>query len=305
MRVLFMGSGAFGLPTLEAIASGHELVGVVSQPDRPAGRARRLRPTPIGEWALANDVPIERFENINEDDAYERVRALAPDAVVVIAFGQKLGERVRTLAPTVNLHASLLPAWRGAAPINRAMMAGDRETGVSVIALAERMDAGLVYTMRALAIDPRETAGELHDRLAQLGPDAISNVLDSIGAGTLAGRMQDEALVTRAGKLSRAEATVSFDQPAERARARIHGLTPWPGCDVRLGEKTLRLLRVEAIDASADLAPGTLDDNGAVACRTGALRVLSVKPAGGRAMDFDAWRNGNPLAAGERLESIT
>jgi methionyl-tRNA formyltransferase len=305
MRLVFMGSGAFGLPTARALAAEHEIALVVSQPDRTAGRGRQLRPTPISEWALEGDLPLERPADVNETEVRERIRAQRADALVVIAFGQKLGPELLDGLEAFNLHASLLPAYRGAAPINRAMMDALDRTGVSVIGLAERMDAGLVFARSDLAIDPEETAGELHDRLAELGPAAVLGVLERLAEGGLEGETQDEALVSQARKLSRKEATVAFDQPAARIRARVHGLTPWPGCDIQYDGTRLRLLRVREAVAEASAPIGTIHPDGSIACSEGVLQLIEVQPAGKKPMSFDAWLRGHPLSPDSRAEAIT
>ena len=322
MRIAFLGSGAFGLPTLEAIAAAHDVPLVVSQPDRPAGRGRRDTPTPISERVLADrergDGPFAstsllRTDDINGADARAVLDEAAVDAMVVIAFGQKIGPAVLEGRFAVNLHASVLPRWRGAAPINRAMMAGDATTGVSVISLAERMDAGDVHAVRETAIDAAETAGELHDRLAALGPEAVLEVLERFGRGEIRAESQDESQATRAAKLGRADATVDFAGPPELVRSRIHGLVPWPGCEVDVeapaGEKAsidrLRVHRVAVVEEAGSTAdpPGTLDASGVVACDGGAIRLLAVQAPGGRVLDWESFRRGRPLPAGTRLRS--
>ncbi|MBL8757990.1 MAG: methionyl-tRNA formyltransferase, partial [Phycisphaerae bacterium] len=237
MRIVFFGSGEFGLPTLAALARGHEVTGVVSQPDRPAGRGGALTPTPIATWAKVNlpGVPLVRSERVSAGEDLARVRALPADAWVVIAFGQKLSAGLLEGKRAVNLHASLLPRWRGAAPINAAVMAGDAETGNSVITLAERMDAGLVLAQSRRAIEPSVTAGELHDLLSADGPALVLGVLADLGGAIARGAVQDESRATRAPKLSRADAWVDWGRPAREVRARIHGLTPWPGVSVTIG----------------------------------------------------------------------
>ncbi len=199
MRLIFLGSGEFGLPTLRRLHEHHAIAAVVSQPDRPAGRRRQDTPTPIAAWAQTTGITVLKPMDVNAPDVVSQLTALKPDAAVVIAFGQKLGDPLIAglggLA--VNLHASLLPKLRGAAPINWAILNGERETGVTIISLAQRMDAGLIYAQQATPIDPRETAGELHDRLAQLGPSLIESVLAQWKEGKLAGRAQDEAHATR------------------------------------------------------------------------------------------------------------
>ncbi len=320
MRIAFLGSGAFGLPTLEAIAAAHDVPLVVSQPDRPAGRGRRDTPTPISERVLADrergDGPFAtttllRTDDINGADARAVLDEVNPDAMVVIAFGQKIGPAVLDGRFAVNLHASVLPRWRGAAPINRAMMAGDVTTGVSVISLAERMDAGDVHAVRETPIDPAETAGELHDRLAGLGPAAVLEVLDRFGRGEIRAESQDHTLATRAAKLGRADATVDFAGPPELVRARIHGLMPWPGCEViveapaggTVSIDRLRLHRVEVVsEAIIDPSePGTLDARGVVACDGGGVRLLEVQAPGGRVLDWESFQRGRALPVGTVL----
>ncbi|MEL6329290.1 MAG: methionyl-tRNA formyltransferase [Planctomycetota bacterium] len=307
-RIVFLGSGAFGLPTLEAIAREHELVGVVTQPDRPAGRGGRTAPTPIGAWAASNapGVPLLKPERINRGEDRERVRGFGCDAWVVIAFGQKLGAALLEDRFAVNLHASLLPRWRGAAPINAAVIAGDRETGNSVITLAERMDAGEVLGRSRRPIEPHQTAGELHDLLAGDGPALVMDVLTKQAAGELVYDAQDEALVTLAGKLGREDAWVDLARPAVECRDRVHGLMPWPGVSVRVGEHTLKLGRVEAVEGDAEQEPGRVADprGGLVATGRGMLRFLEVQPAGKKMMVWSAFVNGREVAAGAPVEPL-
>lgn len=322
MRLLFFGSGAFGLPTVKRLHAEHELAAVVSQPDRPAGRKRVLTPTPIAAWALENNIQVLRTDDVNTPGFVERVKGYGAEASVVIAFGQKLGEPLIGAmgALAVNLHASLLPKYRGAAPINWAMIEGEHETGVCVIGLAQKMDAGPVYAESKLVIDPNETAGELHDRLAELGPGVVGKVLDDLAAGTLDPREQDHDKATKAKKLSKAMGTVSFDQPCERVRARVHGLTPWPGCRVNwlckaTGEtKVLTLGRVAAVpdlscfiglEAVGDKpAPGTVGEDERVLTADGAVRLLEVQAPGSRMMGIADFVHGHKLAAGDVLSPI-
>lgn len=313
MNIVFFGSGEFGLPTLQRLAKQHAVRGVVTQPDRPAGRSRALTATPIGAWAGAAlpGVPLIKPENVNEASVLERVRGFEADAWVVIAFGQKLSKPLLEGRFAVNLHASLLPRWRGAAPINHAVLAGDAETGNSVITLADRMDAGLVLGQSRRAISPLVTAGDLHDRLALDGPDLVLRVLEEHGAGTLKPVTQDESKVTLAGKLSRADGWVDFSDEAENCRRRIHGLTPWPGVGVTLNGVEMKLLKALAEqDASGEAVyhagalPGEVISrtDGLIACGEGTvLRVLEVQPAGKTAMSWHAFAMGNKVAKGDRV----
>ena len=321
MRLVYLGSGEFGLPTLDALAGEHDVVAVVTQPDRPAGRGRALTPTPIASWA-AGHLPgavILKPERINEPEVVARLRGLGADAWVVIAFGQKLGRELLEGVLAINLHASLLPRWRGAAPINAAILAGDATTGSTVITLADRMDAGEILAQSSRPIEPNLTAGALHDLLASDGPALVRGVLEAHARGTLTRRPQDESLATRAPKLSKADSWVDFRQAAQVCRARIHGLTPWPGVNARLiaGQHIhdLKLTLVEVLPAgggSAPVAPhdataGTLADapHGVVACGGGtALRLVAVKPSGKREMAWHEFIQGHRLPDGSRLDGM-
>ena len=237
MDLVYFGSGAFGLPTLKTLVESHQVRAIVTQPDRPAGRGKALTPTPIGQWAVesAPDVPLLKPKDVNADEVVARVRAFEAEAWVVIAFGQKLSAALLEGVFSMNLHASLLPRWRGAAPINWAIIAGDDETGNSVITLAHLMDAGLVLGQSRREITGRETAGEMHDALAADGPALVEEVLEAKSAGMLMPVEQDERKVTLAPKLSSADRWVDVAQPAAACQRRIHGLTPWPGVSVDVG----------------------------------------------------------------------
>ncbi len=313
MNVVFFGSGAFGVPTLRALAEHHSVAAIVSQPDRPAGRGGRLTPTPAAAWGgehLAR-ARLLKAERVNEPGVVSEVRGLGADAFVVIAFGQKIGRPMLDGVFAINLHASLLPRWRGAAPINAAILAGDSETGNSVIGVAERMDAGAVYGQWRWPIDPMLTAGELHDVLAEEGPGLVLGVLDEFARDALKPRDQDNALVTLAPKLGKADGWVDFAQGAEAIRRRVHGLTPWPGVAVELRGEPIKLLRVQPAGAHGEeMQPGSIVDGafGLVACGGGRdggggtlLRVLEVQPAGRRAMEWEEFVRGRRIERGDRL----
>ncbi len=311
MRLILLGAGAFGLPSFRALAARHEIATVITQPDRPAGRRRKPKPTAIAEWAADAGLPVLRQGDVNEPAFVQQVGKLQADAAIVIAFGQKLGpELVKSLAPlAVNLHGSLLPAYRGAAPVNWAVIAGERETGNTVIGIAERMDAGRMYGQVRTAIDPLETAGELHDRLAALGPDLLLDVLDRHAAGTLEPVPQDDTKATRAPKLSKADAWVDFTEPADRVRSRIHGLTPWPGVTVMWHHEgsepqPLILRRVrDRPNEPAGQPPGTILPNHHVATGQGVIQLLEVQPPGKRTMSITEFTRGHHLTPGDRFES--
>lgn len=307
MRVVFLGSGAFGLPTLERLSQSHEVVGVVTQPDQRAGRGKKMTPTPIGAWAAEHlpDVPLIKPENINTDETRDLVRSWGGDAWVVIAFGQKLGEALLADRFAINLHASLLPRWRGAAPINHAILAGDTVTGNSVITLADRMDAGLVLGQSERAIGPDQTKDELHDLLAEDGPALIERVLQQHAAGTLEPVVQDESRVTLAGKLSKRDGWVDHRRPADEVRCRINGLSPWPAVSIGFGDERVKVLRAapaELADADSESAPGAVIDAsaGVIACGDGtAVRFVEVQPPGKKPMAFEAFANGRQIKRGD------
>lgn len=315
MDVTFFGSGAFGLPTLAALAKAHRVVCVVTQPDKPAGRGGTLTPTPVGAWTAANlpNVPLLKPVNVNDPSALSLIRGISTAAWVVIAFGQKLSQPLLADRFALNLHASLLPRWRGAAPINWAILAGDERTGNSVITLAEKMDAGLILGQSHRVIDPALNIGELHDLLSADGPSLVLDVLSRHACGTLSPTSQDASLVTLARKLSRADGYVDFAQSAEECRRRVHGLTPWPGVAASFRGQMLKILRVEVNEGSivtqqpVVATPGTVLDAslGLVACgNDSSLRLLEVQPPGKRAMSWADFARGARVTPGERLEPI-
>ena len=304
MNLVYFGSGSFGMPTLEELRARHRVVLVVTRPDRPAGRHRRLAATPIGQYAAEHGLATIKPGDVNDADAVGRIRKAGADALVVIAFGQKLGRELADGVFAVNLHASLLPRYRGAAPVNWAIINGETETGVSVITISQRIDAGDVVGRRAIPIDPRETAGELERRLAELGPKLMIETLDLHGTGTLGAQPQNDADACRAPRLAKSDGTVRFDQAASAVQRRVHGLNPWPGCTVELGGSALKLNRVEVVDDPDPAGPpGRILDDHTVACAAGRVRLLDVQPPGGKAMTFEAYLRGHAVPGGTGAES--
>jgi methionyl-tRNA formyltransferase len=321
MRIVFFGSGAFGLPTLEHLAKRHEVVGIVTQSDKPAGRGGKVAPTAVGAWAAEHlaGVPLLKPAKVNEAGVVARVRAIPADAWIVIAFGQKLSRALLEGRLAVNLHASLLPRWRGASPISAAILAGDTETGNTVITLSDRMDAGEIVGVMKREIRPLMTAGELHDELSRDGPMLIESVLGQMQAGTLRARAQDEGLVTIATKLSRADDHVDFLEKADFVRRQVHALTPWPGATVAVlppgkrvgndeesaagpGPLQIKVLRVQPETGVHEKEPGTVLDaaRGIVACGQGTrLRILEVQPPGRTPMKWEEFTRG----AGRKIEA--
>ncbi len=303
LKLIFAGSGEFGRPTLEALVkAGHEVVQVVSQPDRPAGRGRKLTPTPIAQFAIDHHVPLIATDNIN-------ALSLPPaDVLVVIAFGQKISPAVVNHARlgAVNLHSSRLPKYRGAAPINWAVLNGDAISGNSIIRLAEKMDAGTVLAQSELAIGESETAGELHDRLSQDGVALMLSTLQALADGTALESPQDHSLATMAPKLTRESAMLDWSQPPLMIARKINGLSPWPGCRVRLTDQAgteiarLTLLRATPLSTSKKTT-GTVLGN----TIDGQVEILTVQPEGKRPMTLSAYQNGYRWEDGFTVQSIT
>ena len=310
--IVYLGSGAFGLPTLQHLASTRAIAAIVTQPDKPAGRGMKLTPTPIAQWASEHlpGVPIFKPANVNEpairDEIRAASRAAGASAWVVIAFGQKLSPELLADVFAINLHASLLPRYRGAAPINAAMLGGDEVTGNSVITLADRMDAGLILGQSRRTIDPLVTFGQLHDLLAADGPALVASVLDQHAAGTLQPQRQDEALVTKARKLSKADGVLDFTRPARALRCQVHALTPWPGVSVTLGTHRVKLLQVREHAATGTHAPTAANATtlistspALIACGdNSALEPLIVQPESGKAMAYADFARSRTLPVG-------
>ncbi len=306
MDVVFLGSGAFGVPTLEMLAREHTITGIVTQPDRKAGRGGKLTPTPVGEWAAEHlpDVPIIKPEKINTEEARAIVRGWNADAWVVIAYGQYLGQKLIADRWAINLHGSRLPRWRGAAPINAAIVAGDEVSGNSVITIDKEMDAGAVLAQSERRIEPDMTAAMLHDALSKDGPELIARVLGQRERGTESYTTQDPSRVTIAPKMSKSDGVVDFIHPARLVAARINGLNPWPSITVGFREETIKINRSQATMVDSQELAGTIHsaDDGLVVCGDGrCVQVLSVQPQGKRAMDWKAFANGRSIETGERL----
>lgn len=298
-KIIFAGSGEFGLPTLRALAdAGHDLVQVVSQPDRPAGRGRTLTPTPIAAFAESRKLPVLKTANLNAEPLP------AADVMVVIAFGQKIAPHIvnHPRLGSVNLHASILPKCRGAAPINWAIIRGETIAGNSVIRLAERMDAGAVLGQSSLPIGELETAGELHDRLAVDGAPLVLNALSQLAEKTAVETPQDESLATIAPKLTRQHAALDFHRPAEELARLVRGMYPWPGCQIELVDDAAKpqavvtLARARGVAAPHDVEPGMTYPDGIGAGGRTLLQVVELKPQGKAAMPLQAFQNGHRWA---------
>lgn len=311
MRVVFMGSADIACPSLEGLLREPdiEIVGVVTQPDRPKGRRLKLSACSVKQRVEDSDIPVFTPQSINTDDALEMLRAWEPDLAVVAAYGQILKPAVLELPRLgcINVHTSLLPRYRGAAPIQWAIASGDAETGVTIMHMDEGMDTGDMITQRAIPIKPAETAGELHDRLGVLGSELICEVVRDIRAGRATRTPQDESQATYAPKLTKQDGRIDWTHSADAIYNRIRGFNPWPCCYCIVpagGGHKLRVHRaqIEAGDGRAGEVLDVKGDGPLVACAGGAIRLLDVQPEGKRVMRGDAYVCGHTLQLGDLLE---
>ena len=298
MRIVFAGTPEFAVPSLRAACGKAEVVAVYTQPDRPAGRGRGLQASPVKQEALARGIPVLQPETLKSQVSRDALRALKPDLMVVVAYGLLLPQKILDIPEEGcwNVHASLLPRWRGAAPIQRAIEAGDAQTGVCLMQMEKGLDTGPVLLSQPLAIGEQETGGQLHDRLAELGAQVLADGLGLLRAGIRpVPRPQPAAGVTYAHKLDKAEAKLDWSQPAAVLARKVRAFNPWPVAEAVLAGERLRIHGAVAIDAPAGVAPGTLMSAGRdgidVACGDGALRIRVLQRDGGKAITAADWLN--------------
>jgi methionyl-tRNA formyltransferase len=300
--VLFYGTPEFAVPTLEALLARHVVAGVVTQPDRPAGRGQRARASAVKAVAVRHGLPVLQPERLRDPEWPERLAALAPDTAVVVAFGQILPPRVLEvpLRGSINVHASLLPRYRGAAPIAWAIIHGERETGITTFRMDAGMDTGPILLQRATPIGPEETAGELAIRLAGLGAQVLLETLDGLDA--ISPVPQDGAQATRAPRLRKEDGALDWTRPAGELAARIRGVNPWPGASTRVAGGRLLIWRARTRTGTGE--PGVLIPVGAsllVGTGEGLLEPVEVQPENRRAMSWEAFLRGTRLGAGAAL----
>jgi methionyl-tRNA formyltransferase len=307
LRLIFMGTPDFALPTLvEIVGRGHEVVAVYTRAAKRAGRGMDLQETPIAREARRFGLQVHTPSSLRTAEAADAFRAHGADAAVVVAYGLILPPGILAAVPLgcFNLHASLLPRWRGAAPINRAIMAGDRETGVMVMRMEEGLDTGPVAMAERLPIPVDTTAGQIHDALARLGADLMVRALSALERSSLTLTPQSADGVIYAAKLTNAETRIDWSRPAQAVHDHIRGLSPFPGawCELVIDGKPTRLKILRTTLAAGAAPPGTLVDEAlTVACGDGAVRILELQRAGRQAMKAEDFLRGQPLPPGTRL----
>lgn len=293
MRIVFIGAGEIGVPTLQALlrSSEHKLTGVLTQPDKPVGRAQQIEPPPIKRALAGTKISILQPARIKDRQAIEDICALQPDLIVVAAYGQILPREVLETPriACLNLHASLLPRWRGAAPIQAAIAAGDSQTGITVMYMAEGLDTGDILLQRGIDILPTDTGGSLHDRLAQIAPDALLEALQMLANGNAPRIPQDNALATHAPKLTRDNGEIDWTQPAEIIERKIRAFNPWPGAFTEIASHGVRKLKIfSAAIVNLNGVPGEIlrrEKELVIAAGKGALSLGEVQLEGKRRMD--------------------
>ncbi|WP_027588659.1 methionyl-tRNA formyltransferase [Pseudomonas sp. RL] len=291
MRIVFAGTPEFAAQHLRALLeAGRQVVAVYTQPDRPAGRGQKLMPSPVKQLAMTHNIPVYQPQTLRDPAAQAELAALQPDLMVVVAYGLILPQAVLDTPRLgcINSHASLLPRWRGAAPIQRAVEAGDAESGVTVMQMEAGLDTGPMLLKVTTPISAEDTGGTLHDRLAELGARAIVEAVDGLEAGTLKGQAQDDALACYAHKLSKDEARLDWSRPAVDLERQIRALHPWPICHSGLSGEAVKVHAAQLADGSG--APGTILDAGKdglrVACGQGALLLTRLQLPGGKPLAF-------------------
>jgi methionyl-tRNA formyltransferase len=312
MRIVFAGSPAFAVPSLERLlASSHEVIGVITQPDRPAGRGLNLRPPPVKEIALREGLACFQPEKFNTRSFIDLIESMEPDLILVVAYGKIF--RPRSLAVPklgcVNLHASLLPKYRGVAPVNWAVMNGETETGVTTIFMNEGVDTGDMILRKAVPLGKDQTAGEVLEMLAAVGAEVVAETCDLIGGGEAPRLKQDDSIATYAPRLAKEDGWVRWDRPAAAIHNLIRGVTPWPGASVTFGGEPVKVHR-SRLGGQSDGPPGTVigidpDEGILVSCSSGSLWLTRLQAQGRKALEGADFARGYRIKAGDRFGSRT
>ena len=305
LRVVFMGTPEFSVPSLAALADSEQVVLAVTNPDRPSGRGQTLSAPPVKAEAARRGIPVFQPEKAKAPESVARIAAESPDLIVVVAYGHILPPSILDIPRhgCINVHASLLPRYRGAAPINWAIARGEATTGVTIMKMDAGMDTGPMLHVRAMPIGEDDTAGTMFPKLAALGAEALAEALRKLHDGTLTETPQDNAQATYAPMLKKEHGLIDWKRPAREVRDLVRGMTPWPSAYAIHGGKTLKILAATVVDGGG--APGEIaavgKDGIVVACGQGALRLVQVQPEGGKAMAAWAYAQGRRIAKGDRL----
>ena len=305
MRIVFMGTPDFAVPCLERLlADGHQVAGVFTQPDKPKGRGHHLQPPPVKELALARGLPVYQPATLRDGQALETLRALAPQLAVVVAYGKILPPALLAVPPLgcINVHGSLLPRWRGAAPIQWSVLSGDQQAGVTTMYLAEGMDTGDMILRRSTPVGPQETSGQLYERLAELGAQLLGETVELIAQGKAPRTPQQEEEATYAPMLTKELAAIDFMKPAAQVHNLVRGMNPWPVAHTLLEGQPLKVYAARLSEGSG--APGqVLESRGrlVVACGQGAVELLELQAQGKKRMAAADYLRGHPLAPGTVL----
>jgi methionyl-tRNA formyltransferase len=312
LKIIFMGTPDFALPAVEAIKnSGNELIAVVTQPDKPKGRGKHMTPPPVKEWAVYNNYPVFQPQKLKGNQEFlNQLKKLNPDLIVTAAYGQILPKDILDIPPLgcINVHASLLPDYRGASPIQQVLIDGKEKTGISIMYMDVGMDTGDIILQSELDIYPDENAGQLHDRLSELGGESLAEVIKMFENGKPAGKPQDSEKATYCGKIDKSMGEIRWEQSADTIFNLVRGLTPWPGAFTFLHGKRLKIFKALPTEYSTgiNLSPGSVLEADQttgllIACGQGVIRIAELQEEGGRPMSDLEYLRGNPIEIGTEL----